>query len=986
MKKHLLFVPILASLVLAGCGEQPTPPGPTPDPDPVVVNPTGITLSASSLSLIEGESETITATVSPDDAADKTVTWSVTQGSEYVTVNGGVITAVKAGQAVITAKTVNNLATSCFVNVTPAIVDPKSVTVSKKDLVIVVGDTEQLTATVLPENATNKSVEWSVVAGNCITVDATGLVTASAEGTAVVEVKTINDERDYCNVKVVSAVINPTSVALSDSQVNIVNGDAKQLSAHILPNDATDKTLIWAVSEGDAVTVSNSGLVKAVKPGDAVVTVSTVNGLTATCSFTVTAAVVDPTGVTLNKHSVDLEFGSSEKLTAKVDPSDATDKSVTWSVIEGDAVTVINGLVTGVKQGSAKVQVSTINGKTDVCDFTVGARHIKGYVNKDVHSLIVGNPYEKIGDGDFVEVTDKTTEGGVPCYNFTYGATVKFNVHTDGYYEPTAIKVNNDSYSVVDNAVTFVAEVEDPDDPIFNILDIEVVFRDNTPLIGDYEIVTTESTHISLKYTYAVNGQETKACSSGDLIIITPVSSDQNYEVKAITGYTYQTDDIIKQPFKITFKKLDNGDYSFTCPYSSPSCSTIYIAVEEVNSTLFKNHELVGDYLVLRTYGIAGNGISDFTKGMMLSFRASGEIEYGSTNDPSEKHSFAYASSATDGILTGLCGKSSFEGYYSNNILVLGAGNLVDDKTTFVTPLEKGNGDIIICVKIIAGLDLSKVTLDNNIVKVNGNSYGIFNFYNNGILFASCYADFSNESLETGTKTVHYQGTTIHENKMVFEVFDKDNNSLLHFGYIGDGLSDDYRLIISRKNGYSDSNHSLVFINDNEAVFDGVTYSVAGLENDIVLSCPTYQYYITLNPTSMTYVITDEKAIVPKTLDIANKVFVGKSGADWDGEIYDITITFGNSNDNITGVLLMNDNVKRYWAFDAEFDPLTDILLITVTDRGYGGQPSDIDSSIGKQARIKVEDRKLTIMDHISTQTNVYNFKNCVVTCDDFHF
>ena len=174
MKKHLLFVPILASLVLAGCGEQPTPPGPTPDPDPVVVNPTGITLSASSLSLIEGESETVTATVSPDDAADKTVTWSVTQGSDYVTVNGGVITAVKEGHAVVTATTSNNISATCLVSVTAAIVDPKSVTVSKKNLVIVVGDTEQLTATVLPENATNKSVEWSVIAGNCVSVDEKG--------------------------------------------------------------------------------------------------------------------------------------------------------------------------------------------------------------------------------------------------------------------------------------------------------------------------------------------------------------------------------------------------------------------------------------------------------------------------------------------------------------------------------------------------------------------------------------------------------------------------------------------------------------------------------------------------------------------------------------------------------------------------------------------------------------------------------------------
>lgn len=976
MKKHLLFVPILASLVLAGCGEQPTPPGPTPDPDPVVVNPTGITLSASSLSLIEGESETITATVSPDDATNKTVTWSVTQGNEYVTVNGGVITAVKAGQAVVTAQTVNNLSTSCLVNVTPGIVDPTSVMIDKTNPVIVVGDEVQLNATVLPENATNKSVEWSVIAGNCVSVNETGLVTGWSTGSAVIQAKTINGFVAVSNIKVVSGVVNPTSVALSDSQVNLVNGDTKQLSAYVLPNDATVKSVTWTVSDGDAVTVNETGLVTAVKPGDAVVTASTVNGLTATCSFTVTAAVVDPTGVTLNKHSVDLEFGSSETLTATVDPSDATDKSVTWSVIEGDAVTVINGLVTGVKQGSAKVQVSTINGKTDVCDFTVGARHIKGYVNKDVHSLIVGNPYEKIGEGDFVEVTDKTTEGGVPCYNFTYGATVKFNVHTDGYYEPTAIKVNNDSYSVVDNAVTFVAEVEDPDDPIFNILDIEVVFRDNTPLIGDYEIVTTESTHISLVYTYDVNGQETKACSQGDKIIVTPVATDPDYEVKTIKGYTYTTNDSIQHKSYFDINKVGDGTFYFITPFSHEEIKTIWIEVTEVNASLFKNSDLVGEYAIVRTYGLSGSDtyIKQFADDVMT-FASSGEIDY--------KDEIAYASSAKDGIVSAMFSTSSIQGMYDKNILIFGQSGT---GSNMITPLSQNSSDLIIGVKMMDGMLVNDVTLDNFVFKINDDVYGVFTFYYNNSLYASCFIDLSNSTIVTGVTVTQYMGEKLNIDKPVFEVFDKDNNSLIHIGYNGDGGSKDYRIITSRTNGYTDPNHSLVFINDDSAVFDDDVYNVTGDGNDIILSCPTYQYNITLDPSTMTYVITDEKPITPKVLNIAGLTFTGISGKDNEGATYPLEITFGDDNTNITGKLVEIQHVRYYWEFTGTFDATTNIITITVTHTGYGNYECSIDSSIGKTRRILVEDGQLTFLDNVSTMDYWYVTKNCIVTCDDFHF
>ncbi|MCQ2801980.1 MAG: Ig-like domain-containing protein [Bacilli bacterium] len=1066
MKKHLLFVPILASLVLAGCGEQPTPPGPTPDPDPVIVNPTGITLSASSLSLIEGESETITVTVSPDDATDKTVTWSVSEGSDFVTVTDGVITAIKVGSAVVTAKTVNDISATCSVTVTSSAVDPTEVSISLSEFDISVGSTQQLSATVLPENATDKSVTWSISQGDAVSVSETGLVTALKAGGAVVQVKTVNNLVARCNVRVSDVVIEPTGVTLSDSQVNLVNGSSKQLVATVAPEDATDKSVIWSVTSGDAVTVDASGKVSAIKVGDAVVTVSTVNGKTASCNFSVVQQEVLPTGVTLNDHSLSitngssvtlnytvapdeatdksvtwavtsgdavtvdasgkvsavkvgdavvtvstvngfadscnfsvvpqeipvesvslstnslsLPFGGSARLTFTIAPSTATVKSVTWSVIEGnDVVSVSDGVVTAIKDGSAKVQVSTSNGKTDVCVVTVAKRSIKAYLNNDIHSLIDGNPFESVDGGEYVEVINKVWEDNVYVYTFTFGSKVKFNLKQNGYYVPTGLKINGDTYGMSGNSVIFDAVVEDPDDETSNFFDIEVLFKDTTPKIGDYEIVATESSHISLVFTYADNEQETKGCSQGDKIIITPKASDPDYEVKTITGYTYTTDDTIKHKSYFDITKVGDGTFSFVTPFSHDSCKTIWIEITEVNSSLFKDSELVGDYAVVRTYGLSESSsyIDKFEELATISFLSSGEIDY--------KSEVAYASKAENGVINAQFTTSNIELYYGKNVIVLGQSS---SGLNMITPFSQSSNDIAIGIKMMPGMLLKDVVLDNFAFKLGDDIYGVFNFYYNNELYASLVADVTRKTITTDTTVTQYLGDKLASDQTVFEVFDKDNNSIMHVGYKNEGGKGNYVEITSRENGYTDADHSLVFINDNEALFDDETYKVSDVDaNKITLACPTHEYDITLNPSSHTFVITGDRVITPKTLDIVGKTFTATVYNSWDEKYCDCEVVFSGTNDNISGVIRYDLKAQNvfYWSFTAVFDSATNMLTITVTDRGYNGATCNFDNSIGRTARILVEDGQITFKDQVSTQSNVYDLKNKTFVCDDFHF
>ncbi|MEG2842008.1 MAG: leucine-rich repeat protein, partial [Ruthenibacterium sp.] len=125
---------------------------------------TGITLNKTKLSLIEGDSETLTATVLPENVTDKTVTWTSDKKDIATVGANGKVTAVKAGTATITAKTANGKSATCAVTVTakkPDVVDVTGITLNETAFSLIVGENKTVTATVLPANATDKTVTWT---------------------------------------------------------------------------------------------------------------------------------------------------------------------------------------------------------------------------------------------------------------------------------------------------------------------------------------------------------------------------------------------------------------------------------------------------------------------------------------------------------------------------------------------------------------------------------------------------------------------------------------------------------------------------------------------------------------------------------------------------------------------------------------------------------------------------------------------------------
>ena len=185
--------------------------------EPQPIEATGVSLSKTTLTMEIGNMETLTATVSPNNAANKTVTWSSSKPEvAAVDANTGKITAIANGTATITASTVNGKKGSCEVTVNKAVIAVTDVVLNKTTLELKIGDTETLIATVSPDDATDKTVAWSSNKPEVATVDAaTGKVTAIAEGSAIITA-TAGNKSATCEITVIPAIIaNGTMGTLS---------------------------------------------------------------------------------------------------------------------------------------------------------------------------------------------------------------------------------------------------------------------------------------------------------------------------------------------------------------------------------------------------------------------------------------------------------------------------------------------------------------------------------------------------------------------------------------------------------------------------------------------------------------------------------------------------------------------------------------------------------------------------------------------------
>ena len=342
---------------------------------------TEVSLSESAVGIIEGNTHKLTATVLPENTTDsKSISWSSNNEAVATVSEDGTITAKSAGTAIITATSENGKTASCAITVEKKLIPITEVLIDKSSATLTEGDSTTLTATVLPENTTDrKDISWSSSNNDIATVDTTGHVEAKKAGTVIITATSSNGKTAECTVTVEKKLIPITEVSLSESAVGIIEGNTHKLTATVLPENTTDsKSVSWSSNNEGVATVSKDGTITAKSAGTAVITATSTNGKTAGCTVTVSKKEIPIVDVALNRTSATITEGDILNLTATVLPENTTEsKNIGWSSSNNDIATVDStGKVTAKQAGTVVITATSSNGKTASCTITVEKKEI----------------------------------------------------------------------------------------------------------------------------------------------------------------------------------------------------------------------------------------------------------------------------------------------------------------------------------------------------------------------------------------------------------------------------------------------------------------------------------------------------------------------------------------------------------------------------------------------------------------------------------
>lgn len=346
---------------------------------------TGVSVSPTTATVGLGSTQQLIATLAPANATNQNVTWT-SSNTAVATVNAtGLVNAITAGTTTITVKTVdgNKTATSA---ITVAAIPVASVSVSPTTANLYAGNTQQLSATIAPANATNKAVTWSSSNTAVATVNSSGLVTAVSTGTANITVTT----QDGSKTAIAAITVNPnTNFTVYFYKPSTWGTGIKIYYWSALPTgiladaswpgvNMTDAGNGWYSYTFTNVTSTNLIFNDGTSQSADLSRNKTGWYMNATWYDSNPGTVVAVTGVTLSPTTASLLVGATQQLTPTVAPATATNKTVTYSS-GNTAVATVNasGLITAVAAGAATITVTTQDGaKTATCAITVTASNV----------------------------------------------------------------------------------------------------------------------------------------------------------------------------------------------------------------------------------------------------------------------------------------------------------------------------------------------------------------------------------------------------------------------------------------------------------------------------------------------------------------------------------------------------------------------------------------------------------------------------------
>lgn len=418
---------------------------------PELILITELQLNPTNLRINKGNSNIIQVSINPEDATNKTLRWESSNNKIATVDENGRITGVGKGTAYITASTVDgsDISKTVTVNVDVLV---ENIVLTPNNLSLRIGEIQKIYTEVLPNDATNKSLEWTSDNEDIAIIDDNGNVTAKKVGTTTISAKTKDGSNIVAkaNVTVIEEIheILVSAIVVEEENIVLNNGFSQTIETIIVPNNATNKQLSWTSSDEDIVAVNDEGKVTAKTDGEATITISAQDG--SNVSTQINIKVITPVeNIALNEQNVNLDLSgeSSVQLLATITPDTATDKNITWTSSD-ERIASVNesGLVTAKSNGNVTIIAESTNGKKAKCNVTVQTSAISIRLNatsKKIDSSITKN-FQLIGTISPSTTTNKTIKWTSSNPNV---ATVDENglvtVKENGTTTIKAITVNN---------------------------------------------------------------------------------------------------------------------------------------------------------------------------------------------------------------------------------------------------------------------------------------------------------------------------------------------------------------------------------------------------------------------------------------------------------------------------------------------------------------------------------------------------------------
>lgn len=319
---------------------------PTPAPEVILID--------EKVNLQVGGTKDLEFKVTPEGTP---VTWNSNDES-VATVVDGKVTAVKAGTAIITASVKGGNTATCTVNVSS---NTPQISLTEVEVNLQVGGTIGLKWVVSPANA---AVTWTSDKDEVASV-VDGVITAKAQGTAVITASVAGGNSVKCTVNVIPGKTDASEIVLVQEKVNMEVGEEVTLKWSTKPEGAK---VNWSSSNTDVAEVAN-GTIKAKAVGNAIISASLEDGTTVTCEVAVTAPRQEDNEIVLIQSEVNLLIGEETTLKWSVKPAGTP---VTWTSDLPEIAKVEDGKITAVSEGTATITATIAGGAKAECTVHVG--------------------------------------------------------------------------------------------------------------------------------------------------------------------------------------------------------------------------------------------------------------------------------------------------------------------------------------------------------------------------------------------------------------------------------------------------------------------------------------------------------------------------------------------------------------------------------------------------------------------------------------